>query len=305
MTRSMSLPLWGVLILTATLFGSSFLFIKISVASIPPFTLAAGRAALAAIAVVLFLYLNGGRLPKPGRVWVPIIVLGLLTAVIPYVAIAVGQVHIDSSLGGILFATIPVFSVLIAPLVLKEEQLTPSRIFGVLTGFTGVILAIGPSAFSDLGTQVLGAGVTVAAALSYASGTIFARTLSGTSPVVLAAGQLLVAALVLTPVSLLVDAPWTLSPTLGPMTSLVAVALLNTAIPVLLMFWLVGKAGASNTSLLAFFMPVASVTLGVLVLGEGLGWFAILGFGFIIFGAGLVTGTFGFPRFSRPGRAKH
>ena len=301
MTRSLSQPLWGVLILTATLFGSSFLFIKISVADIPPFTLAAGRAALAAIAVVLFLYLSGGRLPKPGKVWLPMIVLGLLTAVIPYVAIAFGQVHIDSSLGGILFATIPVFSVLIAPLVLREEQLTPSRITGVLTGFAGVIFAIGPGALSNLGTQFLGAGVTVLAALSYASGTIFARSLGGTSPIVLAAGQLLVAALVLVPVSLVVDAPWMLSPAPGPLASLAVVALFNTAIPVLLMFWLIGKAGASNTSLLAFFMPVASVLLGVLVLGESLGWFAVLGFGFIIFGAGLVTGTFRVPRLVRAG----
>lgn len=303
MTRSMPLPLWGVLILTATLFGSSFLFIKISLADIPPFTLAAGRAALAAIAVILFLYLSGGRLPRPGKIWVPMTVLGLLTAVIPYVAIAFGQLHIDSSLGGILFATIPVFSVLIAPLVLKEEQLTPSRITGVLTGFAGVILAIGPDALSGLGTQLLGAGVTILAALSYASGTIFARTLGGTSPIVLAAGQLFVAALALIPVSLLFDTPWTLSPAPGPLASLVLVALLNTAIPVLLMFWLVRNAGASNTSLLAFFMPVASVLLGVLVLGESLGWFAVLGFGFIISGAGLVTGTFRFHRRAVPRRS--
>lgn len=296
MTRSMSPTPWGALLLTAALFGSSFLFIKVSVAGIPPFTFATGRAILAAVAVVAFLHLSGGRLPKPGKVWLPMIVLALLTAVIPYVAIAFGQLHIDSSLGGILFATIPVFSVLLAPLVLAEEHLTPTRVFGVLIGFAGVILAIGPGAFSTLGTQVLGAGVTVFAALSYAIGTLFARTLSSTSPVVLAAGQLVVASFALIPLSLLIDTPWSLSPEPAHLVGLVVVALFNTAIPVLLMFWLIGKAGASNTSLLAFFMPVASVLLGVLVLGESLGWFAILGFGFIISGAGLVTGTFRIPR---------
>jgi len=296
MTRSMSLPLWGALILTATLFGSSFLFIKLAVTAIPPLSLAAGRAALAAAAVVLFLYGTGERLPATGRAWLPMIVLGLLTAVIPYAAIAYGQQHIDSSLGGILFATIPVFSVVVAPLVLAEERLTWQRLAGVALGFSGVVLAIGPEAFADFGSQALGAGVTVLAALSYASGNIFARTLKGTGPVELAAGQLVVATLVLVPVSLLTDAPWTLTPGAMPLASLAVVALLNTAIPVLLMFWLIREAGASNASLLAFFMPVASVLLGVVVLGEALGWFTMAGFGLIILGAGLVTGSFRFRR---------
>ena len=103
MNQKMTPFLWSALILTATLFGSSFLFIKLTVSDIPPFTLAAGRAALAAVAVYIFMRLNGARLPAIGRDWVPLIVLGILTAVIPYVAIAWGQRYIDSSLGGILF----------------------------------------------------------------------------------------------------------------------------------------------------------------------------------------------------------
>lgn len=294
MTQKMTLPLWGALILTATLFGSSFLFTKMSVAGIPPLTLAAGRAALAAVAVFVSLRLSGRRLPSPGRGWIPIVLIGLLTAAIPYAAVAWGQLHIDSSLGGIMFGTIPVFSVLVAPLVLAEEHLTPGRVIGVLIGFGGVILAIGPEALSGLGAQLLGAGVTILAALSYATGNIYARTQGSLNPVVLAAGQLIVAAAVLVPASLLFDAPWTLSPDTAQLSSLAAMALFSTAVPVLLMFWLIRTAGASNTSLLAFFIPVAAVLLGVAVLGEHLGWFAITGFGLIILGAALVTSNIRF-----------
>ena len=296
MNQKMTPFLWSALILSATLFGSSFLFIKLTVGDIPPFTLAAGRAALAAVAVYMFMRINGARLPKLGRNWAPLIVLGVLTAVIPYVAIAWGQRYIDSSLGGILFATIPVFSVLVAPFFLSEERLTLNRLLGVVLGFGGVILAVGPQTFSGVDTQLIGAVVTIAAALSYATGNIYARTQKSLSPVVIAAGQLVVATIALVPISLVADQPWTLSPAPNALVYLGVVALFNTAIPVLLMFWLVRNAGASNASLLAFFMPVASVLLGVLVLGEALSWMTVAGFGTIIIGGALVTGNLRFQR---------
>ncbi len=291
MSQKMSPALWAVLLLTATLIGAAFFFIKLTVDGIPPLTLAAGRAALAALAVYAFMWVSGQRFPERAAEWWPIIVLGVLTAVIPYAAIAWGQVHIDSSLGGILFATIPVFSVLVSPAFLDEEHLTANRLLGVAVGFAGVALTIGPHALTGLGTQLLGAGVTIIAALSYATGNIYARKQNQLSPVVVASGQLVVASIILIPISLVADRPWLLSPSMIQFANLTIVALFNTAAPVLLMFWLVRNAGASNTSLLAFFMPVASVLLGVLILGEEISWLAVLGFALIILGAALVTGN--------------
>ena len=97
----------------------------------------------------------------------------------------------------------------------------------------------------------------------------------------------MVATIILVPISVLVDRPWQLSPSPVQLVNLAIV----TAAPMLLMFWLVRHAGASNTSLLAFFMPVAAVLLGVLILGEELAWLAGLGFALIILGAALVTGN--------------
>ena len=296
MPAGMSSKQWFVLLLTAGLFGSSFFFIKLAVDGIPPLTIAAARAALAAIAVCGFMRLSGRRLPKLGREWGPLIVLGMLTAAIPYAAVAWGQARIDSSLGGILFATIPAFSVLIAPLMLGDEGFTAERLLGAAIGFGGVVLVVGPTAFSGMAAQALGAVVTVIAAFSYATGGIYARRHPNLSPVVMAAGQLVIGSAILIPLSLIADAPWTLQPSTVAIGSLITVALFSTAVPSLLLFWLVRNAGATNASLLAFFMPVAAVLLGVGLLGEQLSWSAIAGFGSIILGATIVTGNIPVPR---------
>jgi len=211
MQPQMNAKLWAVLLLTAGLFGSSFFFIKLAVDSIPPLSVAAGRTTLAAVVVYLFMRSLGQRFPGFVRAWVALAMLGVLTAVVPYIAIAWGQQHIDSSLGGILFATIPIFSVLVAPIFLDDETFTAMRLFGALVGLAGVALIIGPDALAGIGTQIFGASITLVAALSYATGNIYARSQQQLSPVVMAAGQFLTTSVVLVPLSLLIDAPLTLN----------------------------------------------------------------------------------------------
>lgn len=288
----MTLKHWGVLLLTAALFGASFLFIKTAVAELPPLPLAAARVAIAAVAMVAFLIASGGRLPPLGRGWVPLLVLGVLTAAVPYFAIAWGQTRIPSSLGGILFATIPIFTVVIAPMVTPEARLTPLRMLGVAVAFGGVVLAVGPGSLLGGSGQADGAFVTLIAALSYAVGNIYARMQTGLSPVVMAVGQLVTGALILVPLSLLVTpVPLAgLALSHAATGSVLAVALLSTALPVLLMFWLVRNAGATNTSIVAFFIPVAAVVLGAVVLSEPVTLATLGGFGAILGGAGLATG---------------
>lgn len=297
MTQEMNLKKWMILLLTAGLFGSSFPLIKLTVESIPPLTLAASRSGIAALIVYGFMRASGQRFPKFGAAWLPLITLGLLMAAIPYTAIAWGQEHIDSSLGGILFAIIPIFTVLMAPLFLAEEIFTRDRLLGVAIGFLGVILIVGPQALGGLEAQIFGTILTLIAAFSYSTGGIFARTQKELSPVVAAAGQLTTASIMLGILSIIVDAPRTLSPTLPAIISLIAVAIFSTAITVLLFFWLIRNAGATNTSLLAFFIPVAAVVLGVFTLGETLSWGSISGFFLILFGALIVTGTLKIPNF--------
>ena len=295
MKQTMGLHHWAVLLLTATMFGSSFFFIKIAVDTIPAITLAAGRAALAVPIALGILKISGQRLPPLGSDWIPLVILGALTAAIPYAAIAWGQVHIESGLAGILFGTIPVFSVILAPVLARDETLTPGRLLGAAVGLAGVVMVIGPGALAGFGDQLLGTIVTLGAALSYALGGIYARRQKHLSPIVMTTGQLLTATFLLLPLSLVMDAPWTLAPSAAALGSLAAVAVVSTALPAFLLFWLIQRVGATNGSLLAFFMPVVAVTLGTTLLGETLPWQAFAGLGLIMLGAAAVTGRISLP----------
>ena len=291
---------WAVLLLTAALFGSAFMFIKIAVAEVPPITIAAARVAMAAPLVWAFLRATGERLPSTARGWAPLIVLGFLTGVIPYTAIAWGQQYIASGLAGILFGTIPVFSVLLAPAFITDERLTPGRLFGAFVGLAGVVTVVGPDALAGLEAQLLGATVTVLAALSYALGGIYSRRRGDLAPAAMAAGQLIVATLILVPLSLVVDTAWTLTPSPLALWALAATAVLCTAAPIVLLFWLIRQVGASNGSLVAFFIPVVAVSLGSTLLAEALPWPVIAGLGMILFGAAVISGRV---RLSRPARS--
>ena len=280
---------WFLLLLTAALFGSSFFFIKIAVADVPPLTIAAGRALVAALAIGVVAGAMGARLPAPGARWRLILIVGFLTAIVPYALIALGQTRIDSALGGILFAAIPLFTLALSRVFLPDQDLTPGRIIGALVGLGGVAVVMGPQALLGLGDQLTGAGVTLVAAASYAAGGIVARTRADIPPLVMAMGQVTVAAPVLVALSLLADAPWRLDLPPTALGAVVATGLVSTALPVLLFFKLVREIGPARTSVLTFFMPVFAVLLGTLLLGETLDPAAYLGFGLITLGAVLVS----------------
>jgi drug/metabolite transporter (DMT)-like permease len=287
----MSMKHWFLLLVTATLFGSSFLFNNIAVSEIPPLSFAALRVGIAALFMVIVLIVTKHKLPPLGRAWWPLFVLGVLTSAVPYFTIAWGQARISSSLGGILFATIPVFTILIAPIVTDEGRITLPKLIGVVVAFAGVILAIGPGVLGGVSTQLAGAAMTLLAAFSYSMGSIYARLQGGLSPMVMATGQLLMASLILVPLSIMLDPPISLDVSGTVIAAVLAVALASTALPVLLMFWLVRNAGVTNTSNLAFFIPVAAVVLGAFALGEAIAPSTIAGFALVLLGALLATGT--------------
>lgn len=281
---------WALLALTAALFASAFFLNKVAVASLPPLTVAAGRVALAAAVALAILRLTGGGLPTPGRDWQPLLVVGLLTTAVPFTGIAWGQRYIDSGLAGIIYGTIPIFTVLFAHFLTSDERFTARRGTGVAVGLAGIVLIFGPAALAGVGDSLLGSGLTLMAATSHALGATYVRRCRHLSPIVLSAGQLVCGALVLVPLSLIVDAPWQLQPAGTALAAIVAVAVVGTAVPLLITFWLIQRIGATNTSLLAFLMPVMAIGFGAVLLGEWLPWEAFAGLVLILAGAAAVGG---------------
>ena len=290
MNARMSITEWAMVVATGVFFGSSFVFNKIAVDGLPPITLAAGRALVAGIVIWTFLRLASERLPRPGRDWGPLLVIGILTGAIPFATIAVGQRFIDSGLAGIIFGAIPVFSIFFSHFLIADERLSADKLLGGFIGLAGVVIVVGPGALGGLGDQVMGQAVTLVAALSYTLGIIYGRLRPQVTPRLQAVGQNLGGIIFLLPLSLLIDAPWTITPGSDPLWALLAMGVLSTAIPALLLFRLIKSAGATNASLTAFFIPLAAVFMGWAALGERLHWTAFAGLAAILLGAAIVNG---------------
>jgi drug/metabolite transporter (DMT)-like permease len=280
---------WSLLVLLSILWGGSFFFAKVAIGELQPLTVVFGRVALAALALNLVLSLAGRSLFRRGVPWPSFIVMGLLNNMIPFSLIFWGQTQIASGLAAILNATTPLFTVLIAHAATKDEKLTASRLLGVLAGAAGVAVMIGPGAFA--GGSTLAQIVVLGAALSYAFAGIWGRRFRGLPPVITANGQLTASALVIAPVALLIDQPWSLSfPSPRIVWALIALALLSTAAGYIVYFALLARAGATNVLLVTLFIPPSALLLGAFFLAESVEPRDLVGLAFITGGLAAIDG---------------
>ena len=264
---------WLLLLTLSVLWGGSFFFGKVALAELPPLTLVLGRVALAAVALNLIVVATGHRMPRDVRLWGAFLVMGALNNFIPFSLIFWGQTEITSSLASILNATTPLWTVVLAHVLTDDERLNSNKLTGVFFGLLGVVVMIGPAALGGLGLNILAQLAVLGAALSYAFAGIFGRRFRrlGVLPLVTASGQLTGSTLMIFPIALVVDKPWTLpalsSTTWGAVTGL---ALLCTALAYVIYFRLLASAGATNLLLVTFLIPVSALTLGTTILGERL-----------------------------------
>ena len=285
----MSLPIraqmtareWAMLILLSVLWGGSFLFQKIAVEELPPFTIVLVRVALAALTLHLIRPFIGIALPGL-RIWAAFAVMGLLNNVIPFSLLVYGQTQIGAGLASILNAMTPVFTVIVAHSLTQDEKLTANRAFGVVLGFLGVICLIGIEALDGLTLAVAGQIACVGAAISYAFSSVWARRFQDVPPFASAMGQLTMSSLMMIPIVLVVDQPWTLAwPSPTVVWSLILLAIPATALAYLLFFAIVRAAGATNIMLVTLLVPVSAVLLGAVFLGERLSLTDALGMALI------------------------
>lgn len=291
--RQMGAAEWGMLLVLSLLWGGSFLFNGILVKALPPFTIVAGRVLLAAIALNIVIRMMGLRMPTDGRSWVAFFVMGLLNNMAPFCLIVWGQTHIASGLASILNATTPLFGVIVAHLLTADEKMSGNRLAGVVIGFAGVAYMIGFDAFRDLGSNVAAEFAVLCAALSYAFAGIWGRRFRamGMPPLLPAAGQVTASSVLMLPLSLVADRPWTLPPpSVDIWLALFGLALLSTAVAYILFFRILATAGATNLMLVTFLIPVSAILLGVLVLGETLQPKHLVGMATIALGLAAIDG---------------
>ena len=270
----MSAVQWALVLALAMIWGGSFFFNKVLLGAFEPMTIVLGRVGLAALALLAVIYASGGRLPLTMRAWQAFAAMSVLNNLLPFALILYGQKEIASGLAAILNATTPLFTAVLGHLFAREggERLAAHRLAGVLIGLAGVVVMIGPDVLVDgLGGSVLAQLAVLGAALCYGCTALYGPRLTklGIAPVTAAAGQLTTSTILVLPIALLVDHPWTLPmPALETWAALLALALVSTALAYVIFFRLLSGAGAVNTALVTLLVPVTALMLGTLVLGE-------------------------------------
>ena len=283
---------WAGLLVLSVLWGGSFFFVGVAVKEVPPLTIAAIRVLIAAAVLLVVLRFAGLTLPRRAEVWQAFLIMGLLNNAIPFSLTFWGQTQIPSGLASILNATTPISTVLVAHIFTADEKLTPGRLLGVLIGFAGVAVMIGPDLLSGLGRNVLAQGACLLATLSYAFGAVYSRRFGrlGVAPMQVAGGQFIGSSAILLPLALLAEQSWQLPlPSWQAIAAIIALAVVSTALGFVIYFRVMAVAG-SNANLVTLLVPVSAILLGVLVLGETLAPRHFAGMAIIALGLAAIDG---------------
>lgn len=280
---------WGFLGILSLLWGGSFFCVEIAVQGLPALAIVWLRVALAAVFLAAAMSVLRTPFPKAAD-WRVFAVMGLLNNVFPYSLFVIAQGQITGGLASILNATTPLFTVIVAHLATKDERITPAKAAGLALGFGGVTVMM---AGADLTGEVLAKLMCLAAALSYGLAGVWGRRFKGMgiAPLTTAFGQVTASAVLLFPVMIWVDRPWTLDwPGMPVAAAVVGIASLSTALAYLIYFKVLASAGATNLSIVTFLIPVSAVALGAVFLGERLLPHHVTGFALIALGLAAIDG---------------
>ena len=296
---------FGLLLLLAFIWGSSFTIIRVVVPHLPPLSLTWWRVALAALVLALAAWWRGESLRFSRSGWAWIALAGLTGNVLPFTLIAWGEEHIDSGLAAILISIAPLMVLLLAHFLTRDERITPPRAAGMALGLAGVITLIGPQSLLHLGEDTLRQLAVAAAAFCYAVNTLIVRHLQlahlGTEaamrqpaeaahrpgPVALAAVIMAVSAVVMLPF-----VAWREGVVLPPPDTAawaVMLGVVHTALATLIMFAIIARAGATFFASINFLIPVVGYLLGVLALGEPFSWRAVASLALVLAGIWLAS----------------
>lgn len=256
------------LLVLVLIWSSSFLAIKIGVTTISPLTLATARIILAAAVLAGFVWMQGARLPRGLRFWVYCILLGVIGNGLPFTLINWGEQRIDSGLAAILMSVMPLATVVMAHFFTTGDRMTPAKLIGVSVGLGGVVILVGPEVLKGFGGDAWHQLAVAGGAFCYAIAVILIRNMPPAPLTVRAAAVMIAASLVMIPVALVVDAPWTLRPSPGALAAAIYLGLFPTAVATIIFFHLVQTRGASFIAFINYLIPVFGVAWGVVTLGE-------------------------------------
>lgn len=277
---------WTMLLCLAAIWGASYMFIKIGVRDLSPAMVAWARIALAALVLVPIAALRG-QLRLPGaRVWM-VVVLGAVQVAGPFLLIAEGEQEISSGLAGILVASTPLFTALLAIRLDQEERSHGARMWGIAAGLAGVGLLLGVD-LSGTSAEALGGAAILLAGLGYAVGAFIAKHgLAGAPPTGIAAWVMVASTALMAPAAL-ITAPEA-TPGLGPVAAVVALGVVGTGVAFAIFYDLMARVGPARTFVVTYLAPAFAVAYGALLLDEAISVSTLAGLTLIVGGSYLAA----------------
>src|SRR5215208_2668250 len=268
---------WFVFILLGAIWSSSFMWIKIAVQEIGPITLVAFRVLFGLLFGVVVILVQRVHLPRRLKEWFPLLVLGMTNIAIPFFLISWGEQSIDSAVASILDATVPLFTILIAHYLLRDDKMTVPKVLGLLMGFAGVVILMSKDIGASFGS-LLGQLAVVLASAFYAASAVYARkTTENTSGILRSAGPLVSGTAVMWLATCLVESPVKI-PQLGiTWVALLFLGILGSGLAFVLSYYLLHEIGPTRTSMVTYLFPLGGVILGVAFLNEEISWQLLVG----------------------------
>lgn len=274
---------WGQLVVLGLLWGGSFFFARIAVAEIPALALVLYRVALAAVALHLWLRIQGISFAPVIAMPGPFLALALLNNVVPFSLIFLGQTRIGAGLASVFYATTPLWTVLVANAFTTDEKLSAAKLAGVGLGIAGVVVLIGPGSLPGLAGPAWAKLAVVGAAVSYAFAVVYAKHFKGLKPSLVATGQLTASTVIMIPIVFLLYQPAQIVTSNATIiAAVIALGIVTTAFAFILYFRLIASAGATNASLVTLLVPASAILLGVVFLGERLATLEFVGLALIV-----------------------
>jgi drug/metabolite transporter (DMT)-like permease len=269
---------WFVFILLGAIWSSSFMWIKIALQETGPNMLVAFRALFGLLFGVVVIFIQRVQWPRTFKAWFPLLLLGLTNVAIPFFLISWGEQSIDSAVASILDATVPLFTILIAHYMLRDDKITLPKVLGLLIGFAGVVILMSKDLVNASTSSLLGQAAVVLASVFYAGSSVYVRkTTEDTPGIIRSAGPLISATAVMWLASLLFERPVEI-PQLGiTWVALLWLGILGSGLAFVMAYYLIHEIGPTRTTMVTYLFPLGGVILGVTFLHEQLTWQLITG----------------------------
>ena len=253
---------YTLLFVIGLIWSASFLFIKIAVVTIPPYTLTACRLGIAILPLAFYSLLRGNRLPTDLKSWAIFAFIGLFGNALPFTLISWGETYINSGLAAVLMGIMPVSTALLAHMFIPGESFTVRKGFGIALSFGGLLTLVGLGALSGYSTLALAQLAVLAGAMSYAVTTVFVRRYAHLPGPTMSLGAIFMGFLWVLPLSLAIDQPWTLDPDFAGISSLLMLGLFSTALATIFYFFLFNSCKICCFILsIDKFLPLSSIVI--------------------------------------------